>query len=91
LTERVAARVQGEVGALTAYVPHNALGILGYRNAESLQPSFGGHVGLEWYQADRHLALCVQAGGRYAQGFSKFATSDTPLMWDAGAGIRYTF
>jgi hypothetical protein len=84
--------VQGDLGALSAYVPHDALGNLGFRGAESLGAQFGGRAGVEWYQRDRHLAFTAQAGGRFAQGFSKSsAVSDVPLMWDAAVGLRYTF
>ena len=60
--------------------------------AESLQPAFGTRLGLEWYQLDRHLALSLQAGVRYANGFSKFlASADIPMLWDAAGCLRYTF
>jgi hypothetical protein len=90
-SERVAVFVQGEVGALTASVPHDALAYLGFRGAESLGAQFGARVGVEWYQKDRHLALCAQGGPRIAQGFSKSLDSTLPLMWDAAIGLRYTF
>jgi hypothetical protein len=91
-TERVALFVQGDVDALTADVPHGTLAIYGFRSAESLQPAFGTRVGLEWYQIDRHLALSLQAGVRYANGFAKFlASSDIPMLWDAAGCLRYTF
>jgi len=94
-TERVAAFLQGDVGALEAMVPEGSLGNLGFANAESLNVYFGGRIGIEWYQLDRHLALIAQGGVRDATGFSKselgLATSDTPLMWDAALGLRYTF
>jgi hypothetical protein len=91
VSERVAGFVQADVGALTAIVPHGALSFLGFRDAESLGAQFGGRVGVEWYAKDRHLALSVQGGPRIAQGFSKFASSGPPLMWDSAAGLRYTF
>jgi hypothetical protein len=91
-TQRFAFFVQGEGGALTAFVPHGTLTILGYRNAESLQGQLGGRAGLEWYMVDRHLALVAQAGLRDALGFGKVVGgSDLPLMWDGAAGLRYTF
>jgi hypothetical protein len=92
-TDRVAFFVQGDLGALTAVVPHDALTVFGFRNAESLALSLGVRVGVEWYQIDRHLALCAQMGLRDAQGFAKqvIVSSDLPLMWDAAAGLRYTF
>ena len=83
---------QGQIDALAADVPHNALSILGFRNAESLAPSFGVRLGVEWYQIDRHLALSAQVGARDASGFAKVAAAtDAPIMWDAAIGLRYTF
>jgi hypothetical protein len=92
VSNRVALYVQGQVGALAAIVPHGALGVIGFRQAESLNLDFGGRLGVEWYQGDRHFALYAAGGPRVAQGFSKlFANGDLPLMWDVGAGLRYTF
>lgn len=91
-TDRVAFYVQGELGALGADVPHDSLGLLGFPNAESLKVTYGGRLGCEWYQLDRHMALFVAAGGRYASGFAKvIGPADLPVLWDAGAGLRYTF
>jgi hypothetical protein len=91
-TERVAIFLQGELGALKADVKKNTLGVLGFRDAESLNASFGFRLGVEWYQIDRHFALGLSTGLRDAQGFARNAAkSDTPLMWDASATIRYTF
>jgi hypothetical protein len=87
----VGAFVQGDVGALTAVVPHDALTYLGFHGAESLGLEVGGRIGVEWYQRDRHLALTLQGGPRLAQGFSRSAVSDIPLMWDTALGIRYGF
>jgi hypothetical protein len=92
-SDRVAFFVQGSAGGLTAVVPHHALSVFGFRNAESLNLSLGVRVGVEWYQIDRHFALCAQVGARDAQGFEKQAlvSSDFPLMWDTAVGLRYTF
>jgi hypothetical protein len=91
-SERVAAYAQVEIGALEASVPHNALSVLGFRNAEALNLEFAARLGVEWYQMDRHLALFAAVGGRDATGFAKVVgPSDFPVMWDAGAGLRYTF
>jgi hypothetical protein len=93
-TARFAFFVQGQGGALEAFVPHNELAILGFSNAESFGAQVGGRVGLEWYMADRHLALVAQGGVRDALGFARQgvgAPSDLPLMWDAALGLRYTF
>jgi hypothetical protein len=92
VTDRFAFFVQGQGGALTAYVPHDALTILGYRDAEGLSGQIGGRVGVEWYQIDRHIALTAQGGLRDALGFAKVVGgADLPLMWDGAIGLRYTF
>jgi hypothetical protein len=91
-SERVAFFGQAEIGALTAIVAHDALTVLGFRSAESLNAAFGGRLGVEWYQMDRHVALTAAAGSRLAQGFAKILTNgDTPLIWDTSVGLRYTF
>ncbi len=90
-TARVALFAQGGAGAMKADVPQGSLRNLGYKNAESLAPSFGGRIGLEWYQTDRHLALGLAVGARDASGFAKTAGGDTGWMGDASASIRYTF
>lgn len=91
-SDRVAFYAQSELGALTADVVHGSLELLGFPNAESLKVTYGGRLGGEWYQVDRHMALFVAAGGRYAQGFAKvIGPADLPVLWDAGAGLRYTF
>jgi hypothetical protein len=91
-TDRVAFFVQGSVGAMKADVPTGALLILGFGNAESLGATFGGRIGIEWYQVDRHMALGVSGGVRDATGFAKtIGTPDLGLMADASATIRYTF
>ena len=92
ITERVSIYGQGSIGAMKADVPKQALFIIGFRDAEAFNPYFGGRVGVEWYQIDRHLALGFGIGVRDAQGFARLAsTSDTPLMWDAALSLRYTF
>jgi hypothetical protein len=92
VTERVALFGQVSIGALKADVPKNAFAILGYRDAESLGLDLGARVGVEWFQIDRHMALGLAFGLRDAKGFAKLAAaSDSPLMWDGSAAIRYTF
>lgn len=92
LSPRFAFFVQGDVGGLTADVPHDSLTILGFQQAESLSPQYGGRVGVEWYMIDRHMALTAQGGARLATGFAEvIGSTDVPLVWDASVGIRYTF
>jgi hypothetical protein len=95
VTDRVALFLQGDVGTMEAIVPQGSLALLGYQGAEGFNLYFGGRLGVEWYQIDRHLALVAQGGLRDAQGFAKnqpfVPANDTPLMWDAALGLRYTF
>lgn len=92
VTERVGLFAQPSLGAMKADVPDQALAIVGFRNAESLQPYFGGRIGVEWYQMNRHLALSVMGGARSASGFARDGkNNDGPYLWDASGGLRYTF
>lgn len=90
--DRLGIFLQGDVGLMKADVPANALAVLGYPDTEQLRPYFGGRVGLEWYQLDRHLSFGLAAGPRLATGFKRnYGAGDTPLMWDAALTLRYTF
>jgi hypothetical protein len=92
VAERFALFAQFELGALRTDTPKNSLAILGFRDAEGFNPFFGGRIGFDWLQIDRHLGVGISIGLRDAQGFAKLAgSSDTPLMWDAAAAIRYVF
>jgi hypothetical protein len=83
---------QVTIGAMKADVPARTLTVIGFHDAESLGVAFGARVGVEWYQIDRHMALGLGVGIRDAKGFAKLAaSSDTPLMVDASAALRYTF
>ena len=90
-TDRIGVYAQGSVGAMKADIRTNALGIIGFKDAESLGIYFGGRLGLEWYQLDRHFALGVTSGMRTASNFKQRGSSDIPLAFDAGASIRYAF
>ncbi len=91
-TDHVAAYLQGGLGALKADIATNALGLIGFRDAESLGLYLGGRLGVEWYQLDRHFAIGLTTGIRLAQGFEKIGASrDTPLAIDGGASLRYAF
>ncbi len=92
-TDRVGIYAQPGFGMMKCDVATNALGILGFRNAESLDIYFGGRLGFEWYQIDRHFALGITVGARIAQGFERVggAGSDTPLVGDSGLSLRYAF
>lgn len=93
ITDRVGAYAQASVGLMKADVGRNALGNVGFRDAESLDTYACGRLGVEWYQLDRHFALGLTFGARLAQGFgiTRVGTSDTPLLGDAGASLRYAF
>ncbi len=90
--ERFALIGQAEVGALAADVPHGALANLGYASAEALGLQFGGRLGGEWHQSDRHLAFCAFVGARDVPSFAKSrGSSSLPIMWDMSVGLRYAF
>jgi hypothetical protein len=91
--ERIGVYGQASVGLLTADVGKNALGNLGFRDAESLDTYLAGRLGFEWYQLDRHFALGLTFAARLAQGFgiTRVGTSDTPLIGDAAVSLRYAF
>ena len=81
---------QGDAGALKADIKTNALGILGFRDAESLGFSVGGRLGVEWYQVDRHFAIGLNAGFRVPTNFAR-SDGGGALALDGGAAIRYAF
>lgn len=91
--ERFGVYAQASVGMLKADVGKNALGNLGFRDAESLDTYLAGRLGFEWYQLDRHFALGFTVAARLAQGFgiTRVGTSDTPLLGDAAVSLRYAF
>lgn len=90
-TDRFGVYLQGSIGAMKVDISRNALGIIGFRDAESLGAYAGGSLGVEWYQIDRHFGLGLTGGVRDAQGFAKTGGSDTPLVLDVGASLRYAF
>ena len=91
-TERFAFFVQGEGGALSAYVPHDSLDDPRLRNAECADGSVGGRARARVVPARPAHRADAQGGVRDALGFAKVVGgSDLPLMWDASAGFRYTF
>jgi hypothetical protein len=94
-TERFAFTISGDVGGMASDLPKGSLGQYGFGQAEGFNPYFGGHLGVEWYQVDRHLAVAAQGGLRDATGFARAqlagAGGDTPLLWDGGLALRYTF
>ncbi|MBX3230519.1 MAG: hypothetical protein KIT84_02700 [Labilithrix sp.] len=92
ITERIGIYGQPGVGAMTARIARNALGLHGFNDAEELSPWVGFRAGFEWFQIDRHLALGLNSGVRFATGFAKSGrSSDTPLALDGGISLRYAF
>lgn len=89
---RVGLWLEAAPGFWTAQTATNALGVLGFRDAESLGFFVRGRVGVDWYQIDRHFALFVAGGARFAPSFT-YATGSAglPLVAEASAGLRYTF
>lgn len=91
-TPRVALFLQPGIGAIFADVPDRALAIYGYSKLESLGLSLNGRLGFEWYAVNRHFALGISGGPRFAPSLAKTsATATAGIAWDTGAGIRYTF
>lgn len=92
VTEPIAIFLEGNLGLMKADIAKSALANIGYKNAESLNLYFGGHLGVEWYQIDRHLALGLLGGVRDLTGWKRtIGASDTPLAWDGALSLRYTF
>ncbi len=90
--DRIGVFAQLSIGAMKADIATNALGLIGFRDAEDVNPYAAARVGLEWYQIDRHFALGVNVGIRLAQGFETTRrASDTPLVTDGGLSLRYAF
>lgn len=92
ITERVGIYGQPALGMLKADTPKNTLGLHGFRDAEDLNLWLGFRAGFEWYQLDRHMALGLNTGIRYATGLEKIGKGgDTPLALDGGVSLRYAF
>jgi hypothetical protein len=91
-TPRAAIYLEGGAGALKADIAKDALSEIGFRDAETFGVFYGGRIGLEWYQIDRHLAIGVSGGARDATNFAgTIGNSSTPIFWDGAAFIRYVF
>lgn len=90
-TDRFGAYLQGSLGLMKADVKTRALRLIGYGDAEDLGFYTGGRIGVEWYMLDRHFALGLTTGIRMATNFQRQIGDDTPLVFDAGASIRYAF
>ncbi len=89
---RVGLWLEAAPGFWTAQTPTNALGVLGFRDAESLGLFVRGRIGVDWYQIDRHFALFVAGGARFAPSFTYASgPAGSPLAAEGSAGIRYTF
>lgn len=81
---------QLEVGG--AKISEDVLSTYGFQNADNVNPFFGAHLGLEWYQVSPHMALGAEGGIRsYAQSFDRAAAGGSPLAWTASGTLRYAF
>lgn len=88
--ERVGLYLQASVGGAT--VSSDVLGIYGYREADKFNLYLAGELGVEWYQVSPHLALTLHGGVRdYTATFKRDHSSQPPLAWVSGLGLRYTF
>ena len=88
--ERLGLYLEGRVGM--AEVSEDVLVVYGYDNADSLNPYFGGNLGVEWYQVNPHLALALTGGVRfYGESFRRQVSSQPALAWTGGLAIRYAF
>ena len=90
-TDRFGAYLQGSLGLMKADVKTRALRLIGFGDAEDLGFYTGGRLGVEWYMLDRHFALGLSTGLRFATNFERQIGGDTPLALDTGASIRYAF
>ncbi|MFO0740306.1 MAG: hypothetical protein U0270_30685 [Labilithrix sp.] len=92
ITDRIGIYGQPGIGMLKADTPKNTLGLHGFKDAEDLNLWLGFRAGFEWYQVDRHMALGLHSGLRFATGFEKTGRGgDTPLALDGGISLRYAF
>ena len=92
LGSRVGLWLEAAPGLWRVQTATNALGVLGFRDAESLGLFVRGRVGVDWYQVDRHFALFVAGGARFAPSFTyTVGPAGAPLVAEASVGLRYTF
>jgi len=89
-SERVGLYLQGSLGG--AQVTSDVLSIYGYPDADKLNLYLAAELGVEWYQVSPHWALAVHGGVRdYIGTFKRDFSSQPPLAWVSGLGLRYTF
>ncbi len=89
-TDRVGIYLQGSIGA--AQATEDVLRVYGYRNADELNPYYGGLLGVEWYQVSPHYALSLAGGARnYDNGFARRRADAPELMWLGLLSLRYAF
>ena len=89
-SERVGLYLQASLGG--ASVTADVLGIYGYHDADKFNLYLAGELGVEWYQVSPHLALSLHGGVRdYTATFKREQSSQPPLAWVSGLGLRYTF
>lgn len=90
VSRRVALYAQAAIGAMKGDVPRGALALLGYPDAETLNLTLGGKLGVEWYHG--RIALGFGPSLLHARGLRK-ATSieDVPVLLEGGVSLRYGF
>lgn len=89
-TDRVGIFLQGSLGAGRA--TDDVLKLYGYQHADELGSYQSAELGFEWYQINPHLALAVHGGVRdYPRVLKRDRSSEPPMVWLSGAGLRYTF
>jgi hypothetical protein len=89
-SDRVGLYVQTSAGG--AAVSADVLGIYGFHDADKVNLYLAAELGVEWYQVSPHLALSLHGGVRdYTATFKGELSSDPPLAWVSGLGLRYTF
>ncbi len=89
---RVGLWLEAGPGLWSTQTATNALGVLGFKDAESLGLFVRGRIGVDWYQIDRHFALFLAGGARFAPSFTySSGPAGAPIVAEGSVGIRYTF
>jgi hypothetical protein len=88
-SEHFAAHAQLELGL--SEVTEDVLRVYGFRDANELGLYYGGRLGLEWLQANPHLALGAQATLRSYSNLTRTNYDDAPLGLIGALSLRYAF
>ncbi len=87
--EHFAAHAQIELGL--SEVTEDVLAVYGFREADDLGLYYGGRLGLEWLQANPHLAVGAQATLRSYSNLLRTNYNDAPLGLIGALTLRYAF